>query len=77
MADDRIRRAMNAGKHWALEQVEPGVEVTPSLAENAARNRFRHLGLQHLFIISAFDVLFEAGSVASLAIGTARKAASR
>ena len=76
MADDRIRRAMNAGKRWALEQVEAGVVITPSLAENAARNRFRHLGLQHLFIISALDVLFEVGSAAGFTAGIERKAAS-
>lgn len=75
MAIDGIGKAMNAGKRWARRQIKDGVEITPPAAEKAAQDRFRHVGLQHLFIISALEVLFEAESVSSVTGGT-RKAAS-
>jgi hypothetical protein len=75
MAIDRIGKAMNAGKQWAKRQIKDGVEITPPAAEKAAQDRFNHVGLQHLFIISALEVLFEAEGKSGLAAG-ARKAAS-
>lgn len=76
MATDRIRRAMNAGKRWATQQLRSGIEITPTSAEQAARKYSPQMGSQHLFIISALEVLFEAESAAGLAIGAAPRAAS-
>lgn len=55
MRRDRIRIAMDAGKRWAEQQQKGGLEVTPASAEEAARERFTHMGLQHLFFCSALD----------------------
>ena len=76
MAIDRIRSAMNAGRRWAKRQLKNGVEITPTAAEKAAQDRFQHRGLQHLFIIAALEVLFEAESAAGRTIGAARKPAA-
>ena len=76
MAADQIRRAMTAGKRWAARQLKAGTEITPFSAEAAAQRYSRHRGSQHLFIISALEVLFEAESVAGLATGTTHKAVS-
>ena len=76
MAVDRIRRAMNAGRRWATRQLKDGIEITPSVAEKAAQDSFRHKGLQHLFIIAALEALFEAESAAGRAIGAAHKPAA-
>lgn len=76
MAIDRIRKAMNAGRRWARRQVKDGSEITPSTAEKAAQDSFEHRGLQHLFIVAALEVLFEAESAAGRAIGAARKPAA-
>ena len=76
MPADRIRRAMNAGKLWATQQLKGGVELTPASAEEAARRRFRHVGLQHLFIISAIEVLFSAEPSATVRTESVRKEAS-
>lgn len=69
MPRDRIGRAMNAGKRWARRQIKDGIEITPLIAEKAAQELFEHRGLQHLFIISALEVLFEAESATDCAIG--------
>ncbi len=76
MAIDRIRRAMNAGRRWARRQLKDGIEITPSTAEKAAQDGFQHRGLQHLFIIAALEVLFDAESAAGRAIGSASKPAA-
>ncbi len=73
MAIDRVRGAMNAGRRWARRQLKDGIEITPSATEKAAQGSFQHKGLQHLFIIAALEVLFEAESAAGRAIGTAHK----
>ncbi len=75
MPRNRIGKAMNAGKRWARRQMKDGIEITPLIAEKAAQELFQHRGLQHLFIISALEVLFEAESVANRAIGATPKAA--
>ncbi|MFC5862088.1 hypothetical protein ACFPT7_07270 [Acidicapsa dinghuensis] len=75
MVADRIRRAMNAGRRWATQQLKGGKEITPHSAEQAARNYSKHQGSQHLFIISALEILFEAESTACLAVGTERETA--
>lgn len=76
MAVDRIGRAMNAGRRWARRQLKDGIEITPSTAEQAAQGSFQHRGLQHLFIIAALEVLFDAESAAGRAIGSASKPAA-
>jgi hypothetical protein len=76
MAIDRIRRAMNAGRRWARRQLKEGIEITPSTTEKAAQDSFEHRGLQHLFVIAALEVLFDAESAAGRAIGAARKPAA-
>ncbi|GGG86727.1 hypothetical protein [Edaphobacter dinghuensis] len=76
MAPDHIGRAMKAGKRWAAEQLNQKLEITPSSAEQAAQERFRHKGLQHLFIISALEILFEGESAAVLAVGGESKSVS-
>lgn len=68
MAADRIRRAMNAGRRWAKQQLKDCKAITPHSAEQAARSYSRHQGSQHLFIISALEILFEAESTACLAV---------
>jgi hypothetical protein len=76
LATDRIRRAMNAGKRWATQQLKQEIEITPSSAEQAAQEHFQHKGLQHLFIISALEILFEAESSTALTVGSPGKSAS-
>ncbi len=76
MAIDRIRRAMNAGRRWARRQLKAGIEITPSATEKAAQSSFQQKGLQHLFIIAALEVLFDAESAACRAIGATRKPAA-
>ena len=60
MVTDRIRRATTAGKRWAMLQLKYGTEITPFSAEKAAQKYSQHEGSQHLFIISALEILFEA-----------------
>lgn len=76
MAADRIGRAMNAGRRWVRQQMKDGIEITPSTAEKAAQDSFQHRGLQHLFIIAALEVLFDADSAAGRAIEAAPKPAA-
>lgn len=76
MAIDRIGRAMNAGRRWARRQLKDGIEITPSTTEKAAQDSFQHRGLQHLFIIAALEVLFDAESAAGRATGAASKPAA-
>lgn len=59
MGTDRIRRAMNAGKRWAADQLKRGIEITAESAEEAAREKYSHLGMQHLFMTAAFELLLE------------------
>jgi hypothetical protein len=76
MAIDRIRRAMNAGRRWARRQLKDGIEMTPSVTEKAAQGSSQHKGLQHLFIIAALEVLFEADSAAGRGIRATPKPAA-
>ncbi len=62
MGVTRIRRAMNAGTRWAEAQLKAGIPITPDSAEKAAREKFSYAGLQHLFVISAFEVVLQAES---------------
>lgn len=57
MSNYHIRRAMNAGRRWAEEQVKLGREITPEAAEKAAAEQFQHRGSQYLFLTSALDVV--------------------
>jgi hypothetical protein len=57
MGVDHVRRAMNAGRRWAEEQLKLGREITPDAAEQAALERFQHRGSQYVFLASALDVL--------------------
>lgn len=59
MGNDRIRRAMNAGKRWAADQQEQGHEITPESVEAAAREKYSHFGMQYLFMTSALEVVLE------------------
>jgi len=59
MGADRIRRAMNAGRRWATEQLKQGHEITPASTEDAAKNKYDHLGMQYLFMTSALEVLLD------------------
>lgn len=76
MVPDHIGRAMKAGKRWATEQLKQELEITPASAEQAAQERFGHKGLQHLFIISALEILLEAESATVLAVGSVGKSVS-
>jgi hypothetical protein len=55
----RIRQAMNAGRRWAETQLKHGIEITPSSADEAAHEKYAHLGFQQLFMTSALEVLLE------------------
>jgi hypothetical protein len=59
MGADRIRRAMNAGKRWAADQIKRGIEITAESSEQAAKDKYDHLGMQYLFMTSALELLFE------------------
>ena len=59
MGADRIRRAMDAGKRWAEDQFAHGIEITAASAEEAAKKKFHHLGMQYLFVSSALDLLLQ------------------
>ncbi|WP_158790006.1 hypothetical protein [Granulicella sp. L60] len=65
MRRDRIRIAMDAGKSWAEQQMKSGIEITPSTAEEAAREKFDHVGSRHLFLCSALDAALLSGAVAA------------
>lgn len=62
MRRDRIRIAMDAGKRWAEQQIKNGIEITLTSAEEAAREKFTHMGSQHLFLTSALDVALVHGA---------------
>lgn len=55
MRRSRIRIAMDAGKLWAEQQLKRGIQITPSSAEEAANEKFTHMGSRHLFWCSALD----------------------
>ena len=59
MGVTRIRQAMSAGKRWAETQLKNGIEITPSSADQAAHEKYSHLGFRHLFMTSALEVLLE------------------
>lgn len=59
MRANRIRLAMDAGKGWAEDQLEHGIEITAASAEEVAKKKFSHLGMQYLFVSSALDRLLQ------------------
>ena len=59
MGVTRIRQAMNAGRRWAEEQRKNGIEITESSADQAAHEKYSHLGFRHLFMTSALEVLLQ------------------
>lgn len=59
MRRTRIRIAMDAGKLWAEQQLKRGIQITASSAEEAANEKFTHMGLRHLFWCSAIDAALQ------------------
>jgi hypothetical protein len=59
MRRSRIRIAMDAGKRWAEQQLKSGINVTPSSAEEAANQKFTHMGSRHLFWCAALDTALQ------------------
>lgn len=59
MRRSRIQIAMDAGKLWAEQQLKRGIQITPSSAEEAANERFTHMGSRHLFWCSALDIALQ------------------
>jgi hypothetical protein len=64
MRRSRIRIAMDAGKLWAEQQLKKGIQITPSSAEEAASEKFAHMGSRHLFWCSALDIAPQNAAVA-------------
>ncbi len=54
---------MDAGKLWAEQQLKKGIQITPSSAEEAASDKFAHMGSRHLFWCSALDTALQKGAV--------------
>lgn len=59
MRRSRIRIAMDAGKRWAEQQLKSGINVTPSSVEEAASQKFTHMGSRHLFCCAALDTALQ------------------
>ena len=59
MGVTRIRQAMNAGRRWAEKQLKDGIEITPASADQAAHEKYSHLGVRHLFMTAALEVLLQ------------------
>jgi putative Ca2+/H+ antiporter (TMEM165/GDT1 family) len=54
---------MDAGKRWAEQQLKSGINVTPSSAEEAASQKFTHMGSRHLFWCAALDTALLVGEI--------------
>jgi hypothetical protein len=63
MRNDRIGKALDAGRRWAEKQLEDGIEITPSSTLEAAQQQFEHVGSRELFWRAALDTALLKGGV--------------